>query len=140
MPDLDAGEHLQFVGEDFARVEPPITVLVFRKMRMRFAQVGFELLPAFSVSVILGDPQSAARVPRHRNGVLHIRLAAKTLALKPVGNRILAAASGAGIGPRFIRLGVLGVGTPAHSSRPMSAAKAPAFHNADFSSGGEAAQ
>jgi len=44
MPDLDAGEHLQFVGEDFARVEPPITVLVFEN-EDAIAQVEIELLP-----------------------------------------------------------------------------------------------
>ena len=69
--DLDAGEHLHFVGKNFARVESAGAILVF-KDENAIAQVQVELLRALGVGVVLGDPQTSARVPRHRDGVLHV--------------------------------------------------------------------
>ena len=76
MPDLNAGEHLQFVGEHLACVEPAVTILVFEN-KDAIAQGEIELLAALRVSVIFGDPQPPARVPRQRDGILHVRFGGK---------------------------------------------------------------
>jgi hypothetical protein len=50
-----------------------VTVFVFED-EDAVAQVEVEPLAALGVRVILGDPQAPARVPRHPDGVLHVRL------------------------------------------------------------------
>src|SRR6266540_1453040 len=52
VPDFDAGEHLQFVGEYFSRVEPAVTVLVFED-EDAIAQIEIELPAALRVSIVL---------------------------------------------------------------------------------------
>ena len=69
--DLDARKHLHLVGENLARVESAVAILVF-KDEDAIAQVEVELLCPLGVGVVLGDPQPPARIPRHGDGILHV--------------------------------------------------------------------
>ena len=71
--DLDAGQYLALVPEDGALVEPAVVVGVFENDDA-IAQAKIEVHLAFGVGVILGHPQPAARVGRHGDRILHVRL------------------------------------------------------------------
>src|SRR5262245_26927013 len=60
MAHFNAGEHLHFVGENLARIEMAIAVLVFED-EDKITQVEDEFLGAFGVSVVLSQPHRQAR-------------------------------------------------------------------------------
>ena len=107
--DLDAGEHLHVVGEHLARVEAAVAVLVFED-EDAVAQAEVELLAALGVGVVLGDPQPPARVPRHRDRVLHVRLGGEDGGFEAGRQPHLRRRLGSGHRPRLIRLRVVGNG------------------------------
>ncbi len=81
----DAGQHLHVVGKDRPFVEPAIVIRVFQNQHaITQAQVKFEI--AIGVSVVLGNPQPAARIPGHGNRILDIRFCGKHIHLEAVGN------------------------------------------------------
>ena len=73
---LDAGEHLDLVREDGAFVELPVVVGVLEDQDA-VAQVEVEALLAVGIGIVLGDPQAAAFVPAHRDGLTNIRFGGK---------------------------------------------------------------
>ena len=105
-PDLDAGEHLHLVGEDLARVEVTVAVLIF-KDKDAIAQVEIEPLAGLRVSVIFGNPQSSARVPRHGDGILHVRFGGEDSGFEAGRQSHLRRRLGSGHRPRLIRLRIV---------------------------------
>ena len=73
---LDAREHLNLVREDGPLIELPVMVGVLEDQDP-VAQVEVEPLLAVGVSIVLGDPQAAAFVPAHRDGLTNIRFGGK---------------------------------------------------------------
>jgi hypothetical protein len=74
---LDTGELLRLVEKNFASIEVTIVVLVFQNQNA-VAQLQVEESSRFGVGVILRNPQPAARVECHRDGLAHIRLAGES--------------------------------------------------------------
>ena len=106
VPDLDAGQHLQLVSEHLARVEPAVAVLVF-KNQDAIAQIEIELPAGLRVSVVLRDPQPPARVPRHRDGILHVRFGGEDSGFEAGRQSHLRRRLGSGHRPRLIRLRIV---------------------------------
>jgi len=57
-------------------------VVVVFEDKDTISQVLIETLGFFGVGVILGNPKAAARVPGHRDGVLHIGFGSENRGLK----------------------------------------------------------
>jgi len=127
--------------EDFARVEPPITVLVFEN-EDEIAQVEISNFSRFSVKCNSRRPTSARAFHAIQWGSAHPARRQRTLALKPVAIAILAAASERASVPYLSGSEVVPVGelSATQADPNVSSKKHRRFHNADFSSGGEAAQ
>ena len=106
VPDLDAGEHLQLVSEHLARVKVAVTVPVF-KDKDAIAQIEIELIAGLRVSVVFRDPQSPARVPRHRDGILHVRFGGEDSGFEAGRQSHLRRRLGSGHRPRLIRLRIV---------------------------------
>ena len=81
---LDAGEHLDLVREDGAFVELPVVVGVLEDQDA-VAQVEVEALFAVGIGIVLGDPQSSAFVPAHRDGLTDIRFGGEERGLEALG-------------------------------------------------------
>ena len=79
--DFDAREPHTLVPKDGALVEPAVLVGVFED-EDAIAQRGVPPVRVLRVSVTFRDPESAARIPRHRDGLLHIGLGGEDLALE----------------------------------------------------------
>ena len=67
---LDAGEHLEIIGEYRALIETPVVVGVLEDDDA-IAELEVEALLVVGVGVVLRDPETTALVPAHRDGVLH---------------------------------------------------------------------
>ncbi len=71
------------IGENRSSVELPIRIGVFENQHP-IPLLEVETLRPFGVGVILGDPEPAARVPRHGDRVLNVRLGSEDGDVKPV--------------------------------------------------------
>ena len=79
---LDAGEHLEILGEDGALIETTVVVGVLEDDDA-VAELEIETLFAVGVSVVLRDPQTPAFVPAHGDRILDIRLRGEERGLEP---------------------------------------------------------
>ena len=70
---LDAGEHLDLVGEHRATVETAVGVGVLEDQDA-IAMAEVEPIRRVGIGVVLGDPEPAPTVPGHGDRVLHVRL------------------------------------------------------------------
>ena len=70
---LDAGEHLQRLGEDFAVIKLSVTVGVAEDQHA-VPQRKIEPAAGFGVGVILGYPEPTPRIPGHRDWIAHLWL------------------------------------------------------------------
>ena len=80
-PDFHTGEHLHGVGENFARVGAAIVVFVL-KDEHAVAMREIEAHLVLGISKILRHPHAPARVPRHGDGILHLRLGSEDIHTK----------------------------------------------------------
>ena len=69
--EFDAGEKLRAVPEDGAFVEAAVVVGVLENDDA-VADGAVEADLGFGVGVVLGDPEAAAGIPGHRDGILHV--------------------------------------------------------------------
>ena len=72
--DLDAREPLHLIGEDGALVEMAVVIRVFED-HDAVALREIEAHLGLAVGVVFRHPQPPARIRRHRDGLLHVRLA-----------------------------------------------------------------
>ena len=90
---LDAREHLDLVREHGSLIELPVVVGVLEDDDP-VAEVEVEALLAVGVGVVLGDPETAALVPTHRDRLTDVRLGGEERGLEALGEMEL----GQGIG------------------------------------------
>ncbi len=81
--DLDAGQHLQVVGEDFSFVVLPVPILVF-KDHDPVAQAQVKDGAAIGIGIVLCHPQPPPSIPGHRDRVTDIRLRGEDRDLEPL--------------------------------------------------------
>ena len=81
---LDAGEHLDLVREHGTLVELPVVVGVLEDDDP-VAEVEVKALLAVGVRIVLGDPQTAALVPAHRDGLTDVRFSGEERGLESLG-------------------------------------------------------
>ena len=81
---LDAREHLDLVREDGTLIELPVVVGVLEDDDP-VAEVEVETLLAVGVGIVLGDPQTAALVPAHRDRLTDIGLGGEERGLEALG-------------------------------------------------------
>ena len=103
---LDAREHLQIVAENFARGKMAVVIFVLED-EDAVAQPEIEFPRRLGVGVILRDPQPPASVPRHRDGIPHIRLGGKHGGLETRRQRHLRRGLRRRHRPGFVRLRVV---------------------------------
>ena len=82
--DFDAHQLLHVVAKDLSLVGPAVAIAVGQDQHA-VAQSQIELRRPLRVGIALGDPQPAAAIPRHRHGILHVRLRGKHLCAKALG-------------------------------------------------------
>jgi hypothetical protein len=74
---------LQVVCKDGARIEVAIAVAIFEDQNS-VAQLQVIFFRRLGVGVVLRDPKAPATVPRHGDGILHIRFRGEHGGFKPV--------------------------------------------------------
>ena len=79
---LDAGEHLEIVGEYRASIETPVVVGVLED-NDAIAELEVEALLVVRVSVVLRDPETTALVPAHRDGILDVGFGGEQRGFEP---------------------------------------------------------
>ena len=79
---LDAGEHLEIIGEYRASIETPVVVGVLED-NDAIAELEVEALLVVRVSVVLRDPETTALVPAHRDGILDVGFGGEQRGFEP---------------------------------------------------------